>query len=155
VSQLPVSVLQRARDGRRMSGWLSPEQTRILAENVFRLRAERNWTQDQLSELSGVHVTTIRQLQAGRTSVQEGTLAKLTAAFGFGDDEDILLRPYVPPSAPPPPVSYARQVFNHEEKELVKMAEELGSDVVWKQLAARLRTLTAAVRAERRRVNGG
>jgi transcriptional regulator with XRE-family HTH domain len=142
-----------------VSGWLSPEQTRILAENVFRLRDERNLTQEQLSELSGVHVTTIRQLQAGRTSVQEGTLTKLTIAFGFVDDPDILLQPYIPPPVPPPPPppppSYARQVFNHEEKELVKMAEELGSDVVWKQLAARLHTLTAAVRAERRRVNGG
>jgi transcriptional regulator with XRE-family HTH domain len=57
-------------------------EKRFFAERLRELRHERGLSQPDLSERSGVAVSTIRQFEYGRREPTYGTLVKLAAGLG-------------------------------------------------------------------------
>lgn len=53
-------------------------------EELTRIRNERGWSQQRLSEQSGVNKATINQVERGKRSPNVETLAKLARALGVG-----------------------------------------------------------------------
>jgi transcriptional regulator with XRE-family HTH domain len=155
-----------------VSGYLSPDETRILGLNVQRLAQERNWSREDLARIAGMNSSTIRKMARARHSAQEGTLYKLAAALDIPEPH-VLLLPYDPPPAPPTPteipgrpaqppepVRAARDAFNREVDELKRIAARTSRDDpaagqrLYLQLTARIRQLAQAVQAERRKGRG-
>ncbi len=74
------------------------EREKRIASVAGRLRAarfERGWTQDQLADVSGVGVATIRRIENRTTEPRIDTTARLADALGvglkalaFGDDDE-------------------------------------------------------------------
>ncbi len=147
-----------------MSGYLTPEETQMLALNVERLRAERGWSQESLSVISGVHVSTLRALNRTVRGAQARTLERLADAFEFRDAV-ILLAPLPEPgedpdSAPPAePVNPAQAAFNQQIEELRRIAarharehrSDGDGDRVYALLTGRIRQMRQALQAERRK----
>lgn len=153
-----------------MSGYLSPDETRLLAMNVTRLRRERGWTQEDLARIARMSVSTLQKMTRGRHSSQERTLRRLALALGVVDP-DQLLRPCSPgpvgasaPAPPPapdeepaaPPPTPAQAAFSQQVAELMRTAarvqrEDPGEGTrIYIQLTGRVRQMTQAVQAERR-----
>lgn len=148
-----------------MSGYLTPEETRILALNALRLREDRNWSQEDLARISGLHTSTIRKLGRRLHSAQDGTLKRLATAFNVTDPDELLV-PWDPlplaadpalTAEPPPPVSAARTAFNQQLEELKRLAARVARDDaehgerLYILMTGRVRQMTQAVQAERRR----
>ncbi|WP_299146767.1 helix-turn-helix transcriptional regulator [uncultured Tateyamaria sp.] len=56
-------------------------------KNLLRLRKSRNLTQDQMAELVGMHVTSIKTYETGKTQPSLDGLKKIITAFGITADE--------------------------------------------------------------------
>ena len=54
---------------------------KIIGEKIKKLRKERKWTQEKLSEVSGVDRTAISYLENGKTIPHESTLRRLAQAL--------------------------------------------------------------------------
>ena len=67
-----------------MLNWLYTGGGDLKMENCLRhFREEKGWTQDELSEKSGVSRVTISGIESGRTTVAKtDTLAKIADALG-------------------------------------------------------------------------
>lgn len=57
--------------------------TRGLGRRIRVLRAERGWSQEVLSALSGLHRTYIGHVERGRTHISVVQLARIARAFGL------------------------------------------------------------------------
>jgi transcriptional regulator with XRE-family HTH domain len=56
---------------------------RILAEQLLLARRRQGWSLRKLAEASGLSVTTVHQIETGRTSPNLGTLQSLATALGI------------------------------------------------------------------------
>ena len=56
-------------------------------KNLLRLRKSRNLTQDQMAELVGMHVTSIKTYESGKTQPSLDGLKKIITTFGITADE--------------------------------------------------------------------
>lgn len=54
-----------------------------LGKVLKRLRQERDWTQQDLSDTSGVSVPTISKVESGKSQPDQDTLQKFATAFGL------------------------------------------------------------------------
>jgi transcriptional regulator with XRE-family HTH domain len=63
-----------------MSSTAKPQHYR-LAQGIKALRAERKWTQEQLSRKSGLHATEISRIESGERSPHLKTLQKVAAGL--------------------------------------------------------------------------
>ena len=72
---------------------LAPEE---LAQLVSLLRDQRKWSQEQLSQISGLNVRTIQRVERGDPSGLDSRRA-LARAFEF-DDIDAFNKPYAIPT---------------------------------------------------------
>ncbi len=54
----------------------------LLGEKLQKLRNEKNWTQDELGKLTGIHGRTIGKYEAGMSNPSRSTLKKLADFFG-------------------------------------------------------------------------
>lgn len=60
----------------------------LLGKRIYRLRKERNWRLQDLSNKSGVSQTTIALLENNKnTNVTVETLGKIAVAFGLSFEE--------------------------------------------------------------------
>lgn len=57
-----------------------------LAEKIKGLRKERNWSQEDLEEFSGVSVRQINRIESGKCKASVETLLKLAEAFEVEKD---------------------------------------------------------------------
>jgi len=58
-----------------------------LADNLRRLRTEREWSQEQLAALAGLHHNHISAIERCKLSVGIDVLEKLALAFGIAAGE--------------------------------------------------------------------
>jgi transcriptional regulator with XRE-family HTH domain len=59
-------------------------QTRVkLGATVRRLRQERNWSQERLAELAGLHPNYVGGIERGERNVAIDNIEKLSKAFGL------------------------------------------------------------------------
>lgn len=58
------------------------DSSQILAENVKRLRLEREWSQEDCAEKCGLHRTYIGAVERGERNITLATLDRIAAAFG-------------------------------------------------------------------------
>jgi transcriptional regulator with XRE-family HTH domain len=52
-----------------------------LGRNLRRVRKSREWTQEHLAALSGVHATEVSRIEGGKRDPQVSTVAKLAVAL--------------------------------------------------------------------------
>jgi len=57
------------------------DSSKILAENVKRLRLENNWSQEDCAEKCGLHRTYIGAVERGERNITLATLDRIAAAF--------------------------------------------------------------------------
>ncbi len=69
------------------------QDTEGLAERVFGLRAQRGWSQVELSRRSGVTQATISSLEGARRVPTLPTLRKISKAFGISVRELLSEKP--------------------------------------------------------------
>lgn len=82
-----------------------------IANNIKRLRSERDWTQEQLAEKVGVTRPTITQWESGWSQPRMGKVEKLAEVFGVPKSEIIESR-----------YEYAAvSLYNDEERELLEL----------------------------------
>ncbi len=55
----------------------------IVAENLRRLRLEREWSQEDCAEKCGLHRTYIGAIERGERNITLATLDTIAAAFGI------------------------------------------------------------------------
>lgn len=55
---------------------------RVVSDNIVRLRSEREWTQQKLSDESSVSLSMIKAIESGRSGGSPITHAKLAKALG-------------------------------------------------------------------------
>jgi transcriptional regulator with XRE-family HTH domain len=55
----------------------------ILAENIVRLRAEKDWSQETLGFEAGLHRTFIAHVERGVRNISIDNLEKIACAFGI------------------------------------------------------------------------
>jgi transcriptional regulator with XRE-family HTH domain len=78
-----------------MESNMTPEQlrkpskrlVRILSDNIRRLRRERAFSQEQLSELCGLHRTYVGSVERGERNVTLSTLEAFSHALGVSVPE--------------------------------------------------------------------
>jgi transcriptional regulator with XRE-family HTH domain len=58
------------------------DSSQILAENVKRLRLEKEWSQEDCAEKCGLHRTYIGAVERGERNITLATLDRIAAAFG-------------------------------------------------------------------------
>lgn len=58
------------------------DSSKILAENILRLRMERNWSQEDCAEKCRLHRTYIGAVERGERNITLASLDKIAAAFG-------------------------------------------------------------------------
>ncbi|NIE63048.1 helix-turn-helix transcriptional regulator [Burkholderia sp. Ax-1719] len=75
-----------------------PWLRRRFAENVRRVRKERNLTQEELSELCGYHRTYMSHVERSVRTVSLDNLQRIAEALKTSPE--VLLTEYVPESAP-------------------------------------------------------
>lgn len=138
-----------------------------MAMNARRLQEERGWSQTDLARISGLSVSTVRKMSHARHSAQVGTLQRLAAALEVADPDDLLTAydPLTDPSgdatagdqATREPVTAARAAFNQQVEELKRVAARVAradaahGERMYAQLTGRVRQMTSAAQAERRR----
>jgi len=64
----------------------------VLAENIVRLRAEKEWSQETLGFEAGLHRTFIAHVERGARNISIDNLEKIAYAFGIATYR--LLEPY-------------------------------------------------------------
>lgn len=55
----------------------------VLAENIVRLRAEKEWSQETLGFEAGLHRTFIAHVERGVRNISIDNLEKIACAFGI------------------------------------------------------------------------
>jgi len=60
---------------------------RRVSMNVARLRAERGFSQTELSELTGLHVRHLQKIEAGEANATIDTLTRLSRGLGVDPRE--------------------------------------------------------------------
>ncbi len=56
-------------------------------KNLLQLRKSRGLTQDQMADLIGIHVTSIKTYESGKTQPSLDALKKIVGTFGVSADE--------------------------------------------------------------------
>jgi transcriptional regulator with XRE-family HTH domain len=64
----------------------------VLAENIVRLRAEKEWSQETLGFEAGLHRTFIAHVERGVRNISIDNLEKIACAFGIATYQ--LLEPH-------------------------------------------------------------
>jgi len=64
----------------------------VLAENIIRLRAEKEWSQETLGFEAGLHRTFIAHVERGVRNISIDNLEKIARAFGIATYQ--LLEPH-------------------------------------------------------------
>ena len=64
----------------------------VLAENIVRLRVQKEWSQEALGFESGLHRTFIAHVERGARNISIDNLEKIAIAFGIATYQ--LLKPY-------------------------------------------------------------
>jgi len=64
----------------------------VLAENIVRLRAEKEWSQETLGFEAGLHRTFIAHVERGVRNISIDNLEKIACAFGIATYQ--LLQPH-------------------------------------------------------------
>lgn len=64
----------------------------VLAENIVRLRAEKEWSQETLGFEAGLHRTFIAHVERGVRNISIDNLEKIARAFGIATYQ--LLEPH-------------------------------------------------------------
>lgn len=64
----------------------------LLAENIVRLRAEKEWSQETLGFEAGLHRTFIAHVERGVRNISIDNLEKIACAFGIATYQ--LLEPH-------------------------------------------------------------
>jgi len=90
--------------------WLDQDHSKGSMMLIQKLRLQRGWSQEQLSDISGLSSRTIQRLERGQPASLE-TLKTLAAVFEI--DLKQLQEPIMDTDAPPPPVSHKR---DHAER---------------------------------------
>lgn len=65
----------------------------VLAENIVRLRAEKEWSQETLGFEAGLHRTFIAHVERGVRNISIDNLEKIACAFGIATYK--LLEPHI------------------------------------------------------------
>lgn len=69
----------------------------VLAENIVRLRVEKEWSQERLGLEAGLHRTFIAHVERGVRNISIDNLEKIACAFGIATHQ--LLEPNIGRSA--------------------------------------------------------
>lgn len=55
----------------------------LTAAKITELRTRKGWSKSELARQSGLHVSTVSQIENGRLAPYPGQIAKLEKAFGL------------------------------------------------------------------------
>lgn len=108
------------------AAWLVEKAFGDLAINVWRVREERGWTQQQLAQRAGIKQPRIAEIERGDANPTLLTISRIAQALGVtvdrllidSDAEPVTVRssqadgspaPALPPAAPTPPSATARK----------------------------------------------
>ena len=78
-----------------------PQERKILALNLRRLRAERGISQEGLADLAGLHRTYVGSIERSERNVSIDNIAKLAAALRIEASELLKETSTIPTPAPP------------------------------------------------------